>query len=116
MAPVGVGARGRRRVPAVMAAMVWPGGGWMMRSAVRWGRRVAAVALLLDQVRSTSMAPRARRPVNSPSGQSLGRAGRRRREPSWLWRRSSAMAAVAPKLPSIWKMGPELAGWVSKSR
>ena len=55
------------------------------------GLRVARVAFPADQARSTSIPPRARRPVTLPLGQAFGNAGNRRKTSSWLCKSISAI-------------------------
>ena len=62
-------------------------------------------------VMSTTNPPLARRPETWPSGHAVGKAGNKSTVPSWLWSSISAMAAVAPKFPSIWN---QPGGWRSK--
>ena len=57
------------------------------------------------------MPPRQRNPFTDPRAHTSGSAGKRCTAPAWLCTNISAIPAVQPKLPSIWK-----GGWASIAR
>ena len=79
-----------------------PVGTSTMTSVSAWEVAVARSRLPPLQAMSTTNPPRALRPLTWPSGHAWGNAGRTRRTPPWDCSNISAMAAVAPRFPSIW--------------
>ena len=74
------------------------------RGSGRWPMIVVSVSLPSAQLRSTVAAPRMRSPRTRPFGQDGGSAGRSRSIERWLCTSISAIPAVYPRLPSIWKI------------
>lgn len=112
-----------RFVPTALVEMlVWaiskammrvPSGTSIVTAGVNPHLRDPNVSRPLAQRIETSCPPHARSPATCPAGHAGGSAGSRASSPLWPCSSISATAAVAPKLPSIWKMEPCSAGCVS---
>jgi len=87
--------------PVEIVAIVWPRGGRNTCVPLTSGRNRTSVARPPCHAMSISSAPRTRRPVTRPLGHARGSAGSSAISPAWLCTSISAIAAVAPKLPSI---------------